>query len=542
MTIDQMSSGQRSSAATVPVSCTLLAAVCDRMCALKDGRERERSIWNLDEMLAELQGFLHYAGPPAISYAFDAAVEIIALAYVAKIGERELAAAGLAFMLSNMTGHAVYTGMSTALSTTGSQAYGAQKYHLVGTVMQQSIIVVGAALVPIGAMWLFAGTIFHSSGIVPEIADMAGTIIRLQIMTLPPMALMQLLKVWLECQGIMRPITGASVVVCVFAGIFCHLLIGMDLCGLGVHGAPIAILAAYTLGDVALLAEILREGYHLQTWHGFSQSVWVGIGPFAALACVGAGMVCLEWWSWEILGVVGSAFGETATAVQTVLVNASYFLYAAGEGVAVSAGTRVGNALGAGNALAAQRSAALAVMLAFASSILIILPLVGSRGHWASAFLTEPASAELVESCTPALIAFLVLNGCYGALSGILLGSGKQKIAVAANFVACYLVGVPMGLLLSFYFEEGIRGLWWGQCAGVALLCCVLCVYLVEVNWNDLAHSARAAAAASEAGFEHIAVASSTFGTVAALPLKSEHFWGRKEKLPYNSIRISGLV
>jgi len=493
-------------------------------------------------MLEELYGFLHYAGPPALSYAFDAAVEIIALAYVARIGERELAATGLAFMLSNMTGHAVYTGMSTALSTTGSQAYGAQKYHLVGNIMRQSIIVVGAALVPIGVLWFFAGSIFHVSGIVPEITAMAGTIIRLQILTLPPMAFMQLLKVWLECQGIMRPVTSASVVVCVFTGIFCHLLVGMDLCGLGVHGAPIAILAAYTLGDIALLAEIIREGYHLQTWHdGFSSSVFIGIGSFAALACVGAEMVCLEWWSWEILGVAGSAFGEMATAVQTVLVNASYFLYAAGEGVAVSAGTRVGNALGAGNAQAAQRSAVMAVLLALVSSALIALPLLACRSHWASAFLTARASAELVESCTPALITFLVLNGCYGALSGILLGSGKQTVAVAANFVACYLVGVPMGLMLAFNFEQGVLGLWWGQCWGVGLLCCVLCVYLLEVDWKELAHSARAAAAASEARLEHAAVPRGTL-SVASLPLMSEQSSGRKQTLLYDSISIPGLV
>ena len=46
-------------------------------------------------------------------------------------------------------------------------------------------------------------------------------------------------------------------------------------------------------------------GYHKQTWQGFSKHVWIGIGTFATLACMGAGMVCLEWWSYEILGVVG---------------------------------------------------------------------------------------------------------------------------------------------------------------------------------------------------------------------------------------------
>jgi MATE family multidrug resistance protein len=460
---------------------------------------REPSLWDLEEMRKEFWGFVHYAGPPTISYALDAAVEIIALAYIAKIGERELAAAGLAFMLSNMTGHAVYTGMSTALGTIGSQAYGAQKYHLVGNILQQSLVVVGATLIPISILWVFAGSIFHLSGIVPEIAAIAGTIIRLQILTLPPMALMQLIKVWLESQGILRPITYASVVVCAFTGCFCHLFIGMDLLGLGVYGAPMAILVSYTLGDVFLLALIIRRGYHLTTWQGFSKHVWIGIGTFAALAYMGAGMVCLEWWSYEVLGVVGSAFGETATAVQTVLVNFSYFLYAAGEGIAISAGTRVGNALGAGDAVAAQRSSIMAMLLALGSSFIIVLPLGPSEGEWASSFLKEEDSVDLVATCTPALMIFLVFNGCYGALSGILLGSGKQKIGVMANFFACYVVGVPLGLLLSFHYKMSILGLWWGQCAGVALLCAILSGYLLSLDWQDLANSTHAAALAGEA-------------------------------------------
>ena len=32
-----------------------------------------------------------------------------------------------------------------------------------------------------------------------------------------------------------------------------------------------------------------------------------------------------------------------------------------------------------------------------------------------------------------------------------------------ANFVACYLVGVPLGLLLSFHYRQNLLGLWWGQ-------------------------------------------------------------------------------
>jgi hypothetical protein len=56
---------------------------------------------------------------------------------------------------------------------------------------------------------------------------------------------------------------------------------------------------------------------------------------------------------------------------------------------------------------------------------------------------------------------------CYSSFSFFLetlvRTSGKQKVGVIANFVACYLVGVPLGLVLSFHYRQSILGLWWGQ-------------------------------------------------------------------------------
>jgi hypothetical protein len=43
-------------------------------------------------MCEEFRRFMFYAGPPIVSYALDVGVEIVALTYIAKIGERQLAA------------------------------------------------------------------------------------------------------------------------------------------------------------------------------------------------------------------------------------------------------------------------------------------------------------------------------------------------------------------------------------------------------------------------------------------------------------------
>jgi Na+-driven multidrug efflux pump len=85
---------------------------------------------------------------------------------------------------------------------------------------------------------------------------------------------------------------------------------------------------------------------------------------------------------------------------------------------------------------------------------------------------------------------------CYGALSGILLGSGKQQVGVMANLFACYVVGVPLGLFLSFRSTAmtGILGLWWGQVGGVTLLCGILYIDI----WGQI-YGGRSVASLSSA-------------------------------------------
>lgn len=177
-----------------------------------------------------------------------------------------------------------------------------------------------------------------------------------------------------------------------------------------------------------------------------------------------------------------------ATAVQTVLVNFAYFMYALPEGIAIAAGARVGNALGAGKVIAAKRAAVVAISLALVTSVIMVVPLVVARdGTWSVYFLEEAESVHLVAECTPPLILFLIFNSGYGALSGILLGSGKQRIGFIANLVACYLIGIPLGLFLAFPMRKGILGLWWGQVSGVVLLFCGLALHLFNTDWEQVA-------------------------------------------------------
>ena len=62
-----------------------------------------------------------------------------------------------------------------------AQAYGAQKYTLVGHILQQSMLVVAIFLPFIAVLWLFAGRLFEIAGVAPAIAQTAGRFITLQV-------------------------------------------------------------------------------------------------------------------------------------------------------------------------------------------------------------------------------------------------------------------------------------------------------------------------------------------------------------------------
>ena len=52
-------------------------------------------------------------------------------------------------------------------------------------------------------------------------------------------------------------------------------------------------------------------------------------------------------------------------------------------------------------------------------------------------------------------------------LSGCIRGFGETRIQASMNGIGHWLIGIPVGLLLSFVFDQGIQGLWIGLSAGL---------------------------------------------------------------------------
>lgn len=67
-------------------------------------------------------------------------------------------------------------------------------------------------------------------------------------------------------------------------------------------------------------------------------------------------------------------------------------------------------------------------------------------------------------------------------LSGILRGSGRQKVGAVVNGLANYGVGLPLQLLLMRPY--GVGGLWWGLAVSATLQAAVLAVLVSRFDWR----------------------------------------------------------
>ena len=69
---------------------------------------------------------------------------------------------------------------------------------------------------------------------------------------------------------------------------------------------------------------------------------------------------------------------------------------------------------------------------------------------------------------------FQVVDGIQGVSGGILRGAGDTRIPMLSNLAGYAVLALPLGYWLCFSSGWGAPGIWWGLCAGLAAVACLL--------------------------------------------------------------------
>lgn len=93
------------------------------------------------------------------------------------------------------------------------------------------------------------------------------------------------------------------------------------------------------------------------------------------------------------------------------------------------------------------------------------------------------SDVELIKVCIPivyVLCGFQVFDGMQVALAGIFKGIKKTGIVMISNFIAYWLISIPLGCYLGLKLKLNLLGFWIGLGCASAVLCTIMLVTLLR--------------------------------------------------------------
>ncbi|KAG6384029.1 hypothetical protein SASPL_156181 [Salvia splendens] len=219
---------------------------------------------------------------------------MISMLFLGRLGGLSLAGGALAVGFANITGYSILSGLAVGMEPICGQAYGAQRFKLLGLTLQRTILLLLLTSLPISLLWLNIHNLLLLCGQDPAIAATANTYILFSLPDLIAQSFLHPLRIYLRSQSITMPLT-----YCAALSIFLHVPINyllVTVLGLGLKG--VAIAAVWTNINLvgSLLAYVAMSGVYTKTWGGISTDCFREWGSLLNLAIPSCISVCLEWW------------------------------------------------------------------------------------------------------------------------------------------------------------------------------------------------------------------------------------------------------
>ncbi|CAI0547564.1 unnamed protein product [Linum tenue] len=437
-----------------------------------------------DGLVSELKKESSIAAPMVAVSVLQYLLQVVSLVIVGHLGTLPLSSVAIATSLTNVTGFSLLSGMVGGLETLCGQAYGAKEYKKLGTYTYSAIITLLILCPPICLLWFFMDRFLVFAGQDEAIAHQARDFSMWLIPGLFGAAILKPTTRFLQTQSVIFPMLLSSSLVLCFHVVACWTLVYK--LGIGYVGAAMAISFSTWL-NVLLLACYVRLSPVCERTRGdLTGEAFRGVKQFFRLGISSALMVCLKWWSMELLillsGLLSNPKLETSVLSICLSISTLHFTVPYGLGAAVS--TRVSNELGGGRPQLARTAVVVATFLAFTESVIVIAVLFFCRRFVGYAFSRDAHIVHYVATMIPLLCLSILTDSFQAILSGVARGCGWQHVGAYINLGSFYLVGLPLGCVLGFVAHLKGKGLWVGIVAGSLVQAASLSIFTACLDWE----------------------------------------------------------
>ncbi|KAH9453472.1 hypothetical protein Pst134EA_024344 [Puccinia striiformis f. sp. tritici] len=449
---------------------------CFSLVALEDVDSRQTCHNPLHEVTEEFLLLLKYAVPIIGTHLLENTLMLVSIVSVGHLGTNELAAASMANITLNCSSLSVIVGFASALDGLCSQSYTSGGLEASTLSALRTAVLLGGLMIPQGLLLWNIHPVLIFLRVDPTLADMAACSLRMLLWSLPGYATFEISRRWLQAQAIIYPPTCILLLVSPLNAILSYLFIwGPESLQLGFIGAPVATVISFNLMGLSCFLYCARVAGQ-QGWPGCDRRALRDLGPNFCLGLSGFTTLASEWWFWEFIGIASSRLGPTALAAQSVIVTISTLMYQFSGGASLAVAGRYGNLIGGGCTRRAGYASYAALGTGFLFGTLTMLAMVVFRRTLAGLFSSQEEVVALVAKVLPTVAVIQIPDSLGSTLAGVIRGAGKPKVGALINSIGYYVVGLPVGIFLTFsQLQLGIRGLWLGM--------------LMAVTWTAIASS-----------------------------------------------------
>ncbi|XP_051522101.1 multidrug and toxin extrusion protein 1-like [Myxocyprinus asiaticus] len=438
---------------------------------------------------SEIVQLCSLALPVFLSCLSDYLISFVSTVFCGHLGRVELDGVTLATAVINVMGIGIGHGLAAACDTLISQAFGGNNFYQVGVITQRGILILLLACLPCCALLINTESLLLVMGQRPEVVRIAQLYVNIFLPGLPA-SFMYIIEVkYLQNQGIIWPLVITGVLANVLNALINYIL--LFVLDVGVAGSAVAnTISQYALA-ILLFVYVRWKGLHKDTWAGWSMDCLQDWKSFIHLAIPSMLMLCAEWWTYEIGGLLSGLISEVELGAQSVVYGLATIAFMFPLGFSVAGSVRVGIAMGAGNVAQAKLSAKLSMVCAVSVGMLLATVIGSAKNVIAYIFTNDKDIRMRVATVMVLYAPFHLLDTAAAASGSIVRGLGKQKIGAVCNFVGYYGVGFPIGITLMFATKLGIVGLWTGLLISVLLQSVFLIVLLFKLNWEKASEEAQ---------------------------------------------------
>lgn len=411
---------------------------------------------------------------------------IIDMAMVGAVGYKELAAAALVNSVVNIP-FVLGMGITISVSQLVSMANGQRNGALVSHYLFNGFVLSGLTAIIIALGLAFGKNILFHMGQDPEVAELAAPYLQLVSWSIIPMLLFMALKQFTD--GL--EYTKTAMIISLSAIPLNFLLNWILIFGhfgfprLELVGAGIGTLISRIIIFIALLAVVLRHKIFRRyiiigkkQWFLYKKT-WKDLLHIGIPSSLQVGM---ESGAFAVSAILIGTIGAREQAAHQIAISVVALTFMVSMGLSQAGSIRVSNTFGRNDFPLLRLIGKTTFMIALIYGTLCAVGIFLFKNQIPFIFTDDLSVIEIATGLLLLAGIFQISDSTQAVSSGLLRGIKDVKIPTIYIAIAYWAVGLPVGSLLTFYYDMGAAGIWIGFIVGLTISAILLSLRFKNIS------------------------------------------------------------